>query len=302
MERKRLDCWLEGYLDYERDVRRLNRRSIIDKRCTLGKVAAFMARHRPGVPLWKLDLGDYLAYLNGQRERGASENVLAKQISHLRGALDYAWRSGKAHRNVLDGFSLQAGLRKVPPRALSLDEAERLVHACDKASRRARRARLMVLLLYGCGLRTSELCGLDIRDVKVEGQEVFVRHGKGDKERLVPVPGAVWLELMAYMAERGGRRGPLFRTEAKRRRVAPREVVAVVKAAAARAGLEWKVTPKTLRHSFGTHLMDRGVDIAVIASLMGHSTANETGVYLHALPGRREDAVSRLGRAKGGEQ
>ena len=65
-------------------------------------------------------------------------------------------------------------------------------------------------------------------------------------------------------------------------------------AAAARAELTWKVTPKTLRHSYATHLMDRGVDVAVIARLLGHRSPRETGIYLHALKGRAEEAVDRL--------
>ena len=72
------------------------------------------------------------------------------------------------------------------------------------------------------------------------------------------------------------------------------DVCEVVSAAGKRAGLKQAVTPKMLRHSFATHLMDRGVDLAVIASLMGHRSAHETGVYLHRLPGRAEAAVKLL--------
>jgi integrase/recombinase XerD len=100
--------------------------------------------------------------------------------------------------------------------------------------------------------------------------------------------------LLAYLLERGGKRGALFRTEAKRRRITPKDVAEVVRVAARRAELTGRVTPRTLRHSFATHLMDRGVDLAVIASLMGHRSPHETGVYLHVLPKRREAAVRQL--------
>jgi len=72
------------------------------------------------------------------------------------------------------------------------------------------------------------------------------------------------------------------------------DVCAIVRAAAQRAGLPDDVTPRTLRHSFATHLMDRGVDLAIIASLMGHRSPQETGVYLHVLPGRAQSAVNKL--------
>jgi site-specific recombinase XerD len=99
---------------------------------------------------------------------------------------------------------------------------------------------------------------------------------------------------LAYLLERGGKRGPLLRTTAKQRALSSREVCRIVSAAAARAGLTWKVTPRTLRHSYATHLMDRGVDVAVIARLLGHRSPRETGIYLHALKGRSQEAVDRL--------
>jgi len=100
------------------------------------------------------------------------------------------------------------------------------------------------------------------------------------------------------LAERKGRRGALLHTFQKKVRLRACEVCEVVSAAARRAGLPAEVTAKTLRHSFATHLMDRGVDLAVIASLMGHRSAHETGVYLHRLPGRAEAAVELLKRAR----
>jgi site-specific recombinase XerD len=294
MTRLELDAWLEGYLSYVRDVRRMRPRTVIDLRCTLKKVAEFMAVARPQTPLWKLTLDDYLYWLNEARAAGRSERALAKELCHLRGLLDYAWRSGRADRNVLDGFTLQDARRPVEPRSLTLEEAERLVFACPRQSAGQRRSRLVILLLYGCGLRTSELCQLDVADVTVERQEIFVKCGKGGRQRTIPVPSGVWMELLTYLHDRGGKRGPLFQTHVKRRRIGALEVGEIVKAAAARACIPGKTTPRTLRHTFGTHLMDAGVDLVTIASLMGHRSPNETGVYLHVLPGKVQAAVQSL--------
>lgn len=302
MTRHELDPWIEGYLDYLGNVRRMNGRTIIDVRCTLKKVCTFMAAHAGERPLWRLSLEDYLRWLGHERNKGSSPSAMAKQLSHIRGLLDYTWRSGRSDRNVLDGFSLQDEVPKAEPRALTLQEAEHLVKACTGRSAQERRSRVVVLLLYGCGLRTAELCGLDVQDISIERQEIFVRHGKGDRQRTIPVPGAVWTELLAYLAERGGKRGALFRTRARGRRMSQGEVGQIVQGAAVRAGIAGRVTARTLRHTFGTHLMDRGVDLAVIASLMGHRTPNETGVYLHVLPGRREAAVRSLVEDKGGKK
>jgi len=292
--KEQLDPWIEGYLDYQLKVRRLSPRSIIDMRCTLKRAVTELEVSRPAVPLWKLTLEDYLQWLNQQREAGYSTQSLNKELSHLRGLLDYTWRSGRADRNVLDGLTLEDVPKAVAPRCLSLEQARQLIEKSGGSSREQRRDRLILLLLYGCGLRTGELCQLNLDDLDHQRQELRIRHGKGDRARNVPVPEAVWTHVLAYLAERKGRRGPLLRTWNKHVRLRAEDVCEVVTAAAKRAELNIELTPKMLRHSFATHLMDRGVDLAVIASLMGHRSARETGVYLHRLPGRAEAAVQLL--------
>jgi integrase/recombinase XerD len=289
-----LDPWIEGYLDYQLKVRRLRPRSIIDMRCTLKRAVTELGAMRPSIPLWKLTLEDYLRWVNQQRESGYTTQSLNKELSHLRGLLDYTWRSGRADRNVLDSLTLEDTPTRKAPRCLSLEQARQLIEKSGGSSRQQRRDRLILLLLYGCGLRTSELCQLNVDDLDLERQELRIRQGKGDRARNIPVPEAVWTQVLAYLAERKGKRGPLLRTWNKQVRLRPGDVCEVVTAAANRAELNLEVTPKTLRHSFATHLMDRGVDVAVIASLMGHRSARETGVYLHRLPGRAEAAVQLL--------
>jgi integrase/recombinase XerD len=284
---------IEGYLSYLDKVGRKTPRTIIDVRCTLRRAMAQLERVRPGVELWHLSLEDYLHWLEAERQCGGAESSLAKYLSHMRGLLEYAWRSGRAERNVLDGFSLQHAVRRTAPKSLNLEEAERLVQATAAPGPAARRDRLIILMLYGCGLRTSELCALDVAHVNRERCELVVVKAKGDRPRVVPVPEALYTELLAYLLEHG-KRGPLFRTSIRKRRLRASDVCEVVTAAAARAGLRSEVTPRTLRHSFATHLMDRGVDLAVIASLMGHRSPQETGVYLHVLPGRLQAAVRTL--------
>ena len=287
-----LDPLIEGYLSYLADVGRKAPGTVRDVRSTLKRAGVVLESFHPGLPIWKCGLEDFLRWLEHEREAGLRPGSLAKQVSHVRGLLNYAWRSGRADRNALDGFSLNDSTQATEPRSLTLAEAEQLVRACNAGSLRERRDRLIVLLLYGCGLRTGELCALDVPDVVRERQELRVRKAKNDRPRVVPIPDGVYTELLAYLLERG-RQGALFRTSAKQRRLSVREVCKVVACAARLAQLSG-VTPKALRHSFATHLMDRGVDLAIIASLMGHRTPGETGVYLHVLPGKREAAVRTL--------
>jgi site-specific recombinase XerD len=289
----RLDPLIEGYLSYLDKVGRKTPRTIVDVRCTLRRAIAGLEAIQPGVDLWRLGLEDYLHWLEAERKQGRTGSCLAKYLSHLRGLLDYAWRSGRSERNVLDGFSLQHTIPRSEPKHLTLEEAERLVYATLGAGPTARRDRLIILLLYGCGLRTHELCCLGVSDINRERQELVVLKAKGDRPRAIPIPQGLYTELLAYLLEHG-KRGALFRTAHKLRRIRDKDVGAIVAAAATHAGLRAGVTAKTLRHSFATHLMDRGVDLAVIASLMGHRSPQETGVYLHVLPQRPEAAVRTL--------
>ena len=143
---------------------------------------------------------------------------LAKQLSHLRGLLEYAWRSGRSERNVLDGFNLQDDQPRTAPPVLTVEQAQRLVRQCPSRNAAERRDRLIILLLYGCGLRTMELCALDVGDICRERQELTVQKGKGDRPRVVPIPDGVYTELLAYLLEHG-KRGALFRTLARATRL-----------------------------------------------------------------------------------
>lgn len=300
---QRLDPWIEGYLSYLEEVRRQSPGTLRDVRCTLRCVSGAMASFCPNVPLWKLSLQDYLRWIEQQRQHGRSPRSLAKNLSHLRGLLDYAWRSGKSDRNVLDGFQLQDGMSRDVPDFLTVDEARRVVGSCPSNNEVERSERVMILLLYGCGLRTRELCTLNVQDVDRQSRQVFVAQGKGGRQRYVPIPDGVYSELLAYLCERGGKRGPLLRTASKQARISSKYVCDVVHRATRRAGINRSVTAKTLRHSYATHLMDRGVDVAVISQLMGHRSPTETGIYLHVLPGRPQQAVEflkRPGDSKGG--
>jgi integrase/recombinase XerD len=288
-----MDPLIEGYLSYLEKVGRKVPRTVVDVRCTLRRVIAGLERRRPGVDLWRLGLEDYLHWLEDERQQGRSAGGLAKCLSHVRGFLDYAWRSGRTERNVLDGFSLQHTLRRSAPKHLTLEEAEQLVQATVAQGETARRDRMVILLLYGCGLRTSELCALDVGDINRERHELVVLKAKGDRPRSIPIPEALYTELLAYLLEHG-KRGALFRTSFLDRRISNKDVCAIVAKTVARARLRPGITARTLRHSFATHLMDRGVDLSIIASLMGHRSPQETGVYLHVLPQRPEAAVRTL--------
>ena len=194
--------------------------------------------------------------------------------------IDYAWRLEKVDRNVLDGFYLKDADQRSEVEILTVEEAIRLAKAFTLKSHIERRNRLIILLLYGCGLRTGELCRLNIQDVDQERQEIKVT-GKG-RERVIPLMDGIYTELLAHLNDRRATKGELFKTLIKKTGMSIKDVGDVVEEAVKRVGIEKQITPKTLRHTFASHLADQGVDIGVIAKLMGHKSPKETSTYLHA--------------------
>jgi integrase/recombinase XerD len=167
----------------------------------------------------------------------------------------------------------------------------------------ALRDRALLELLYAAGLRISEALGLDAEDLSLDGGFVRVI-GKGDKERLVPIGevAVLWLRRYGDEARAGwllgapsgglARGGPVFLTPSGRR-LARQQAWAAVKSAARRAGLDGRVTPHTLRHSFATHLLEGGADLRVVQELLGHASISTTQIYTHVTGERIREIYAR---------
>lgn len=284
---------LSGYFDYLGKVKKLSHNSLKDYKCTFLNLINFMSEKVVFEDIYDLNIEFYIQWMNFLRQEGKSPKSIQKMLSHIRGYLEYAWRSGKGSRNVLDGFYLKDANTKVAPPVLTIEEVTKLIKALPQGSELERKKRLIVLMLYGLGLRTGELCSLNFNDINHEKQHVHIKQGKGDIQRIIPIPSGVWIELLVYLGSRKNS-GALFKTEAKKKRLGIHDIGDVVREAVQTSGLEKEITPKTLRHTFASHLMDRGVNIAVISSLMGHKSASETGVYLHSFENRKKDSMALL--------
>ena len=168
---------------------------------------------------------------------------------------------------------------KVPrslPKSLTKEDVKKLIKAVPPTRKRDR---LIILLLYGTGLRVSEVCNLKIEDIDFKRGILIVKGGKGAKDRVVPIPDFLLKEIEDYLKTREDGSEYLFvevRRE-KKDRISPKTVWYLLKKYGEKAGI--RVTPHMLRHSFATHMLEKGVDIRVIQEILGHSNLSTTQIY-----------------------
>jgi integrase/recombinase XerD len=172
------------------------------------------------------------------------------------------------------------------PDTLSREEVVRLLEAPDPTHALYWRDRAILEVLYGSGLRVSELTGLGLTDVDA-AEEILLVFGKGSKERLVPLGGAASRALERYLREvrpgldrKGRGKGRVF-LNARGTPISRTAVWTLVKRGAERAGIGKEISPHTLRHSFATHLLEGGADLAAVQELLGHADIATTQIYTH---------------------
>jgi integrase/recombinase XerC len=228
----------------------------------------------------------YSAYLSGQ---GYAPSTVARRLASLRSFFRHLRRQGKLATDPSAALRNPKQAKRLP-RLLRVDEVIRLLDAVPTDKPFGVRDRAMFETLYGGGLRVSELVGLDLGDLDYEQELVRVR-GKGRRERLCPIgPMAIywsrhWISLRQP-------RNPLDRALFLNRfgtRLTTRSVGRLLEADLVRAGLASAASPHSLRHSFATHLLDRGADLRSVQELLGHRKLTTTQIYTHVTQERMLD-------------
>ncbi len=224
------------------------------------------------------DLRRFVAQLHG---RGLSPKSLARLLSAWRGFFDHAQRNGLIDHNPVDGVRAPKGAKRLPE-TLSPDEACRLV-AIEDDTPAGMRDRALFELAYSCGLRVSELVGLDIGAVDLAQGEVRVT-GKGSKTRIVPVGQAARDAIERWLAVRATQPGAeldaLF-LSARGKRFTARAVQTQIKLRGMQQGITQDVHPHMLRHSFASHVLQSSGDLRAVQEMLGHASIASTQVYTH---------------------
>ncbi len=245
-----------------------------------GDVADFLSFY--GGSLRDANSADIEEYI-GSRAGMLSKRSQARVLSSLSSFFSWLILEGERTDNPCDKVD-RPKLGRYLPEVLSVEEVSAIIEGVDTRSWKGLRDRAILEILYGCGLRVSEVCSLLISHVYLE--EGFVRVvGKGDKERLVPMGGMAADSFRAYLELRPEAASPALEDLAFLNRfgkgLSRISVFNMVKRQALLSGVRKEISPHTFRHSFATHLIENGADLRVVQEMLGHESILTTEIYTH---------------------
>ncbi len=223
-------------------------------------------------------------FLSQLYEKGLSKTSVARSLAAVRSLYRWLGREGVVEQNPAKLVATPK-LPKKLPRVPTIEEMNSVLDGqMPETAAFPERDRLMLELLYGCGIRNSELTGINLDDIRLSAEAILIR-GKGKKERYVPFGDSAKTALAAYLPARqavlSGRRKntPALLINQRGGRLTTRSVGRIIKKIAVAKGLSPDVHPHTLRHAFGTHMLEEGADLRAIQELLGHERLATTQRY-----------------------
>lgn len=245
-------------------------------------------------------------FLGNLADHQYSPATMARKIATLRSFFKWANRRNFTATNPMTMIRTPRQAKRLP-KAITVDQVERLLSAPPETDLLGRRDRAMLETLYSTGIRVSELVGLDMEDLDLPGEALHVR-GKGRKERLVPLGSHALNAIRKYIemlsqdgtlatlweaAQRGEQTGHALFLNKHGQRLSSRSVRRKLDKYLRQVGLDPSISPHTLRHSFATHLLDNGADLRSVQELLGHQSLSTTQVYTHLTAERMQDAYGK---------
>ncbi|MDR2391501.1 MAG: tyrosine recombinase, partial [Planctomycetota bacterium] len=237
----------------------------------------------------KVDHARIRSFMAALSEKGVSRQTVARKIAALRSFYKFQQRRGHVEINPARTVRTPKPDKKIPV-FLTIDMMERLLAAPDKGAFAGSRDRAMLELVYSAGLRSFELVGLNHEDIDMDRRLLRLR-GKGLKERINPIGRYAAEALGSYLSLKAGHAwqqdidAKAVFLNFRGQRLTTRSVRRMITHYAVMAGLPGEVSPHTLRHSFATHLLQRGADLRVVQELLGHENISTTQIYTHITSG-----------------
>ena len=276
-----LDRWVTAFLRSLRAERNCSAHTIAAYAKDLSKFSCFVGPRMTWKEIDHVLIRGFLAHLY---EQGLGKPSVARALATLRSVFKWLAREGLVQQNPAKLVSTPK-LPKKLPRVPTIEEMNGLLDSdMSKASRFPQRDVVIFEVLYGCGIRNSELVGIDLDDIGWSSEVILVR-GKGKKERQVPLGDKAahaiheYLPARAEMLSRTKKTSEALLVNRRGSRLTTRSVGRIVKAIAVAKGLPSDVHPHTLRHAFGTHMLEEGADLRAIQELLGHERLSTTQRY-----------------------
>ena len=272
----------QEYLDHLRVERGLAHNSLLAYGRDVARLRGYADRRKR--PVLKLRQSDLTEFIGELRDEGLSPRSVARAIHGIRGLYRFAVREGRLDIDPMQNLKAPRAFKALP-RYLTPAQVDALLAAPDVSRALGIRDRAILEVLYATGLRVSELIGLRERDVELEVGLVTCL-GKGRKERMVPLGQVARSWIERYLGEvraalaRGRAREQLFLSN-RGAALGRMGLWGIVRRHAVAAGVERVLTPHVLRHSFATHLLERGADLRALQAMLGHADISTTQIYTH---------------------
>ncbi|MFC1901554.1 site-specific tyrosine recombinase XerD [Chloroflexota bacterium] len=255
--------------------------------CGLADFAAAETAKQGPTPSWaNFSRQSMLSYLLNLKERGYVATTMARKVAAARSFFGFLLAEGIIKNNPTENMSSPTVGRALP-KPIPISQVRLLLEQPNKLSTaEAKRDRAMLELLYASGMRISELIALNLGDVNMEGDYYVRCFGKGHKERLVPLYEQIAMTVKQYIEEtrpqlaRNKNEKALF-LNPRGERLTRQGFWQKLKEYAKSAGLDARISPHTLRHSFATHMLSGGADLRAVQELLGHANISTTQVYTH---------------------
>lgn len=276
-----LENLLQVFLDYLSVEKGLSKNTLLSYSRDINKFFYFLRKEK--IPGPKVKEEDLIKFIHQQSKAGLAPRSLARMISSLKSYYKFLLLDGLIKKNPAVNLSSPRIWLKLP-QFLTVEEVESLLKQPDETKMRGVRDRAMLELLYATGLRVSELVSLKLKDLNVADGFLLCR-GKGGKERVVPIGKSAQQAIQRYLDE----------ARPKMLKIASDSVFLtshggaftrqgfwkLLKTYAKKSGLDLKISPHILRHTFATHLLERGADLRSVQLMLGHTQITTTQIYTH---------------------
>jgi tyrosine recombinase XerC len=273
---------LDAYTRYLVAEKNLSPYTIRNYRSDLLDFTRYLNEHEDADPL-EADRQSFRRYLGHTRDQGIATASLTRRASTIRNFYRFLAREGHLPTNPLAAVSAPKRARRLPA-ILTKTDLSALIQSADEETPQGMRNRAILELMYAAGVRLSEVVGLDLKNLDLSERTLRVR-GKGNKERMVLVGEPAEKAIRRYITDArpalsDGESEALFLNR-DGGRLSGRSMQQIVRRHALKAGLDVRVYPHLLRHSFATHLLDGGAELRVVQELLGHASASTTQIYTH---------------------